>query len=188
MSSSAPTGTSTPLSPSRGMSPVPSSQPTSGTSPRKSSIIKLNLNPSKLSEIQSAPPNPSPMSDGEATGGEMSDGAGGVRKKGLKLRLGNKSPTPSASRAGSPVANGSRAGSPAAPGAGLNQGQSMLDIYSPVLYSTCFFISHYFLFQGQLLDKVCKRSLAIIILFGKLKTKASETAHRILSELLFTLP
>lgn len=84
---------------SRPMSPSPS-QSGSGTSPRKSSIIKLNLNPSKLSEIQSMPPNPT--SDGEGTAGEMSDGAGGKKK--IKLRL-------SGSRAGSPT-GGSRAGSP----------------------------------------------------------------------------
>jgi transcription initiation factor TFIIF subunit alpha len=57
------------------------------------------------------------MSDGEATGGEMSDVS---RSKKIKLRIG----TPSGSRAGSPVpgragsigAGGSRAGSPAAQG------------------------------------------------------------------------
>lgn len=111
-------GTSTPVPGSRPMSPAPSGQA------RKSSVIKLNVNPSKLSEIQNAPPNPSPvyggsMSDGEATGGEMSDGG---KKKKIKLRIGS----PSGSRAGSPAPGraasagvGSRAGSPAA------QGQSM---------------------------------------------------------------
>lgn len=101
------------------MSPAPTSQLAPNISPRKSSIIKLNLNPSKLSEIQSIPPNPSPIaggatSDGEATGGEMSDG--GKRRK-IKLRLGG---SPTESRAASPVpvragsagAGGSRAGSP----------------------------------------------------------------------------
>ena len=120
--SSQPTGTSTPIPGSRPMSPAPSSsQPAPNTSHRKSSIVKLTVAPSKLSEIQSTPPNPSPiqgsaMSDGEATGGEMSDGG---RKKKFKLRLGG---TPSGSRAGSPApgragsigAGGSRAGSPAA--------------------------------------------------------------------------
>lgn len=117
--SSQPTGTSTPTPGSRPMSPAPSaSQP----APRKSSILKLTVASSKLSEISSAPPNPSPvqgnaMSDGEATGGEMSDVS---RPKKLKLRVG----TPSGSRAGSPApgragsigAGGSRAGSPAAQG------------------------------------------------------------------------
>jgi transcription initiation factor TFIIF subunit alpha len=98
------------------MSPAPTSQAALNSSPRKSSIIKLNLNPSKLSEIQSVPPNPSPViggatSDGEATGGEMSDS--GKRSK-IKLRLGG---SPTGSRAGSPgvgrAGSGrSRAGSP----------------------------------------------------------------------------
>ena len=118
--SSQPTGTSTPIPGSRPMSPAPSSQPAPNTSHRKSSIVKLTVAPSKLSEIQSAPPNPSPiqgsaMSDGEATGGEMSDVG---KKKKIKLRLGG---TPAGSRAGSPApgrassigAGGSRAGSPA---------------------------------------------------------------------------
>jgi len=101
------------------MSPAPpASQPAPNQSPRKSSIVKLNVNPSKLSDIQSSPPNPSPvygaMSDGEATGGEGSDG--GPRKK-IKIRIKGQSPT--GSRAGSPVpgkassVGGSRAGSPA---------------------------------------------------------------------------
>lgn len=100
------------------MSPAPSSQQGPNSSPRQSSIVKLNLNPSKLSEIQSVPPNPSPVtggatSDGEATGGEMSDG--GKRSK-IKLRLVG---TPTGSRAGSPGIRkagpvGSRASSPSA--------------------------------------------------------------------------
>lgn len=116
--SSQATGSSTPIPGSRPMSPAPTSQPGSNSSPRKSSIIKLNLNPSKLSEIQSVPPNPSPItggatSDGEATGGEMSDG--GKRSK-IKLRLGG---SPTGSRAGSPGigragSGGSRADSPSA--------------------------------------------------------------------------
>jgi hypothetical protein len=70
------------------------------------------------------------MSDGEATGGEMSDGG---KKKKIKLRVSS----PSGSRAGSPApgragpigTGGSRAGSPAA------QGQSMQSISpSPILY------------------------------------------------------
>jgi len=114
--SSQATGTTTPIPGSRPMSPAPTSQAALNSSPRKSSIIKLNLNPSKLSEIQSVPPNPSPViggatSDGEATGGEMSDS--GKRSK-IKLRLGG---SPTGSRAGSPGigragSGGSRAGSP----------------------------------------------------------------------------
>jgi hypothetical protein len=119
------------------MSPAPSaSQPTTGTNARKSSIIKLNLNPSKLSEIQSAPPNPSAvMSDGEGTAGEMSDSAGDHKRKSIKLRLGSgPGHSPSASRAGSP-AYGSRAGSPVAVAGSQAQGQqqSMLDIYPPIV-------------------------------------------------------
>ena len=55
------------------------------------------------------------MSDGEATGAEMSDGG---QKKKIKLRIGGRSPrgsragTPAPGRAGSP-GGGSRAGSPA---------------------------------------------------------------------------
>jgi transcription initiation factor TFIIF subunit alpha len=105
------------------MSPAPSaSQPLPNQSSRKSSIVKLNVNPSKLSDIQSAPPNPSPvynaMSDGEATGGEGSDG--GARKA-KKIKLTIKGQSPMGSRAGSPApgkagsVGGSRAGSPAAP-------------------------------------------------------------------------
>ena len=116
------TRTSTPVPGSRPMSPAPStSQSVPNQSPRKSSIVKLNVNPSKLSDIQSAPPNPSPvynaMSDGEATGGEGSDG--GVRKA-KKIKLTIKGQSPMGSRAGSPApgksgsVGGSRAGSPAA--------------------------------------------------------------------------
>lgn len=58
------------------------------------------------------------MSDGEATGGEGSDGGRKVKK--LKLTV-NKGQSPTGSRAGSPApgkagsVGGSRAGSPAAP-------------------------------------------------------------------------
>jgi len=121
-SSSAPTGTSTPIPESRQLSPVPLSQPVLGQSTRKSSIIKFHVNSTKLNDISSAPPNPSPtggsMSDGEATGGEMSDGG---KKKKIKLRIGGASP--GGSRAGSPVpgiagsvGTSSRAGSPQAQG------------------------------------------------------------------------
>lgn len=94
------------------MSPEPFN-PAGSQSPRKSSIVKLTVNPNKVSNIQSAPPNPSPVrsgatSDGEATGGEMSDG--GKKKKKIKLVF---TGTPNGSRAGSPAA-GSRSGSPAA--------------------------------------------------------------------------
>ncbi|KAG9228573.1 putative transcription initiation factor IIF subunit alpha [Amylocarpus encephaloides] len=118
--------------PSRASTPIPCSQPapsalTGQLLPgRKSSVVKLNIAPSKLSEIQSALPNPNPvhggsMSDAEATGGEMSDGG---KKKKQKLRLGG---SPSGSRAGSPearrVGSGSRAGSPFSqvPGSGRTQ-------------------------------------------------------------------
>lgn len=115
--SSQPTGTSTPIPGSRPLSPAPSSQP--GQNSRKSSVIKLNVSGNKVSDIQNNPPDPSPtshMSDGEATGGEMSDG--GTKKK-IKLKFGGGSPTgsrsgsPAPGRAGSVAAGGSRAGSPA---------------------------------------------------------------------------
>ncbi|ELR05299.1 hypothetical protein VC83_06089 [Pseudogymnoascus destructans] len=100
LSSSQPTGTST----RRSGSPHPSSSaPAGGVSPRKSSIVKLHVSSSRLSDIQANAPHPA-MSDSE-----MSDGAGGKRKSGIKLRLGTSA---SPSRAGSPT-NGSRAGSPA---------------------------------------------------------------------------
>ncbi|KAL2065680.1 hypothetical protein VTL71DRAFT_3350 [Oculimacula yallundae] len=108
-------GSSTPIPGSRPMSPDPS-QPGGSQSPRKSSIVKLTVNPNKVNNIQASPPNPSPVrsgatSDGEATGGEMSDGA--KRKKKIKLVFNN---TPGGSRAGSPIPGGagSRSGSPAA--------------------------------------------------------------------------
>jgi transcription initiation factor TFIIF subunit alpha len=120
--SSQPTGTSTPIPGSRPMSPAPSSQPLPDAGSRKRSIVKLTVASSKLSEISSALPNPSPvqgnaMSDGEATAGEMSDVS---RPKKIKIKFG----TPSGSRAGSPApgragsigAGGSRAGSPTAQG------------------------------------------------------------------------
>ncbi|TVY23032.1 Transcription initiation factor IIF subunit alpha [Lachnellula hyalina] len=115
-------GTSTPVPGSRPMSPAPSGSQSASSQGRKSSVVKLNVNPSKLSEIQKAPPNPSPvhggfMSDGEATGGEMSDAG---KKKRIKIRVGSPSGsragTPAPGRAGSIGAGGSRAGSPAAQG------------------------------------------------------------------------
>jgi len=66
-----------------------------------STAVKLNVNTSRLSEL--SPNSPVAGSDGEATGGEMSDGG---RKKKIKLRLGG---SPTGSRAGSPVP--ARAGS-----------------------------------------------------------------------------
>lgn len=95
--SSQPTGTSTPIP---------------GQTQRKSSIVKMSVNPSELSRISSSPPNPQGhTSDGEATGGEMSDGAGGKKKK-ITLRIGG---SPTTSRPGSPAPGKSvsRAGSPA---------------------------------------------------------------------------
>ncbi|KAI9820383.1 MAG: hypothetical protein M1827_006007 [Pycnora praestabilis] len=141
-SSSQSTHTSTPLPGSRPMSPAPS-DPSRPQPPlqRKSSIIKLSVEPSKLHEISATTPRPSDHnkrsrtaagsgSEAEATGGEMS--SDGAKKKRIKLRMGgsSKSGTPQGSRAGSPVpaaqaggagaqrgsvsvANGARAGSPA---------------------------------------------------------------------------
>jgi hypothetical protein len=72
------------------------------------------------------------MSDGEATGGEGSDGG---QKKKIKLRIKNQSPagsraaSPAPGRAGS--VGGSRAGSPAAP-------QSMQSIfYYSIVLASC---------------------------------------------------
>jgi transcription initiation factor TFIIF subunit alpha len=107
------------------MSPAPASQPGLDTSQRRSSILKFNVPPSKLSEIQSAPPHPSPISGGPTSDGEVTEMSDGGTKKKIKLRLNQSSTT--ASRAGSPalgggpVGNGggntgSRAGSPVAPG------------------------------------------------------------------------
>ncbi|TGO35527.1 hypothetical protein BHYA_0155g00180 [Botrytis hyacinthi] len=97
VSSSQPTGTSTPIP---------------GQPQRKSSIVKMSVNSNELSRISSSTPNPqSATSDGEATGGEMSDGAGSKKKK-ITLRMGG---SPTTSRPGSPIpgkSSGSRAGSP----------------------------------------------------------------------------
>ncbi|KAL3420112.1 transcription initiation factor IIF subunit alpha [Phlyctema vagabunda] len=114
-------GTSTPIPGSRPMSPAPGSQ--SGQTPRKSSTVKLNVN-SKLSESKSSASGA--MSDGEATGGEMSDGAGGKNRK-IKLKIGGASPmgsrvgSPAPGRAGSAGAGGSRAGSPAIAGTSMKR-------------------------------------------------------------------
>lgn len=112
---------------SRQMSP-------SGEPERKPTLIKLSVNPTKLSEISSSAPNPQKKrirekmggagsgSDGEATGGEQSENG---RKK-IKLRVTSPNAnTPRGSRAGSPNVTtgvvsgagrggGSRAGSPTA--------------------------------------------------------------------------
>lgn len=70
------------------------------------------------------------MSDGEATAGEMSDGAGGQKKKSIKLRIGGGPSGGPSSCVGSPV-NGSRAGSPTAAAAGSTGSgqQGMVDSY-----------------------------------------------------------
>ncbi|KAI9836055.1 MAG: hypothetical protein M1819_001666 [Sarea resinae] len=115
---------------SRPMSPAPEG-------PRKrSSIVKIPIEPSKLNEISSSPPRPEKRnhqalagsgSEGDGTAGDLSDGAN--KRKKIKLRVGG-SPTggsPQGSRAGSPeqagapqrkpsAVSGSRAGSPVAPG------------------------------------------------------------------------
>lgn len=103
---------------------VSSSQPTGASTPipgqpqRKSSIVKMSVSPNELSRISSSAPNPqTATSDGEATGGEMSDGAGSKKK--ITLRMGG---SPTTSRPGSPIpgkSSGSRAGSPSQ-GAGKN--------------------------------------------------------------------
>jgi transcription initiation factor TFIIF subunit alpha len=117
---SQPTGTSTPLPGSRPMSPVPSTQPLPGQSQRNPSDVKMNS--SDPSRIGSNSPNPQgATSDGEATGGEMSDGAGGKKKKKMILRIGGSPNTsrpasPAPGRAGSAGAD-SRSGTPVqAPG------------------------------------------------------------------------
>ncbi|KAI9845382.1 MAG: hypothetical protein M1838_001737 [Thelocarpon superellum] len=131
--SSQPTGTSTPKGESGPHSPVPSSSaPDLGRAlPRKSSVIRLSVDSSKLSEISAAAPKPNLRrpavggagsgSDGEATGGEMSEGG---RHKKIKLRLNSKgsplSGSPPGSRAGSPNPVGGRQGSNA--GAGSRAG------------------------------------------------------------------
>ncbi|KAM3068197.1 transcription factor IIF subunit tfg1 [Clarireedia jacksonii] len=102
--SSQPTGTSTPLPGSRPMSPVPSTQPLPGQPQRNSSGVKLNVDPSRIGS--NSPNAQGATSDGEATGGEMSDGAGGKKKKKMILRIGG---SPTTSRPASPAPG--RAGS-----------------------------------------------------------------------------
>ncbi|KAI9848604.1 MAG: hypothetical protein M1837_007273 [Sclerophora amabilis] len=115
-SSSQPAGTSTPTPGTHQMSPVApsSSAPESSssrpkTTQRKSSIVKLPIEPSRLTEISSAPPRPEKAhkrqrgmsSDGDEVGGDTSEGG---KKKKIKIRF-SGSPSggsPQSSRAGSP--------------------------------------------------------------------------------------
>jgi hypothetical protein len=143
------TGSSTPLPGSRPMSPVPSSQPNAGTSPNKSNIVKLNVG----SRFGATSPGAGSGSDGEATAGEMSDGAGGViKKKSFKLRIGgnrNGTASPSGSRAGSPApgaAGISRPGSPAVVSTSKSKNH-----LSPNLYSLLFCSKH---------EHVCEEALS----------------------------
>ncbi|KAI9803123.1 MAG: hypothetical protein M1833_001194 [Piccolia ochrophora] len=137
-SSSQPTASNTPAPGSRAMSPAPSSSApdVSRSQPpqRKSSIVRLSVESSKLNEISSMAPKPQGKrgragagsgSDAEATGGEMSEGA--RKKKKNNLRMNGTSPdgSPTSSRAGSPnptsnrqgmgIGGGSRASSPPMP-------------------------------------------------------------------------
>lgn len=96
--SSQPSGAGTP----RQNSLAPSSSAPAGDRPRKSSIVTLPMNGSKLSAISSRSPNP------HNSDTEMSDAGGASKKSGMKLRLGAGSASPS----GQNTPNGSRAGSP----------------------------------------------------------------------------
>ncbi|KAI9760144.1 MAG: Pre-mRNA-splicing factor cwc26 [Chaenotheca gracillima] len=122
-SSSQATGTSTPIPGSRQMSPAAEPSSSSSSRPsqqqsssqqgpsRKSSIVKLPIEPARLTEISSAAPRPDKNhkrarremsgSDGDDVAGS---GSGGETKKKIKLKF-SGSP-----RGGSP--QGSRAGSP----------------------------------------------------------------------------
>jgi hypothetical protein len=90
----------------------------------------------RTSDVQGSTTNPSSagvMSDGEATGGEMSDA--GAKKK-IKLKFGGGSPT--GSRAGSPApgragVSGSRAGSPAVQGSGKSSTFEHLSVLSAII-------------------------------------------------------
>lgn len=86
------------------------SAPGGSQSPRSSSIVKLHVNSSRISDIQAGSPHPA-SSDGEMSEG----GAGGKKRSGLKLRLGGSA---APSRGGSPM-NDSRAGSPAGQSQGM---------------------------------------------------------------------
>ncbi|KAI9786251.1 MAG: hypothetical protein M1839_007662 [Geoglossum umbratile] len=128
VSASQETGTSTPVSESRPMSPVPfSSAPAQLGSPRKSSVVSLAIDPAKLQEVTSAPPRPG-NSPPRTNAGSNSDGEttdGGVGRK-IKLRFGSAAnPSPTNSRAGSPNPpdNAARKGPSARqPGTGSRQG------------------------------------------------------------------
>ncbi|KAJ5040510.1 uncharacterized protein L3040_006165 [Drepanopeziza brunnea f. sp. 'multigermtubi'] len=110
-------GSSTPVPGSRPMSPAPQ-QAGPGQISRKGSLVNIKVNQGKLSDIVSAPPNPSPVrgsaaGDGEATGGEGSDGGKAPQK--IKIHIASRA----GSRAGSPAAASgespsSRAQSPSA--------------------------------------------------------------------------
>ena len=94
---------------SRLSSPVHQSPSAPGNASRKSSIIKLNLNPTSLNNIASSPPQPSPKVSRSSAGSDSEMSDGGRRTKKLKTHAtatsGKSSPT--VSRPGSPVANGS---------------------------------------------------------------------------------
>lgn len=108
------TGTSTPRAGSRPMSPAPGQAGKAGA----------KVGATRMMDVGQG------MSEGEATAGEMSDGAGGVKPKKLKLRLGGSgNASPAASRAASP-AMASRAGSPAGNG---GVGRSEFSIRFPPL-------------------------------------------------------
>ena len=116
--SSQPTGTSTPLPESRSGSPPPSSAP-------EGRVSKFSVDAAKLSEIAGGKRikiryGGGSGSEGEATGGEMSDD--GQRPKKLKLRINAPSNggSPTGSRAGSPNLSTGRPGAP--PGSGSRAG------------------------------------------------------------------
>ncbi|KAI9826125.1 MAG: hypothetical protein M1832_000574 [Thelocarpon impressellum] len=125
-SSSQPTATSTPIAGSRPNSPPPSSAPDGRPHQRKSSVIKLSVEPSKLNDISSAAPRPEKRSKGRMGAGSGSEGEApggeeGKQRTKIKLRLNGSPPggSPTGSRAGSPNppptahgGSGSRAGSP----------------------------------------------------------------------------
>ncbi|KAI9681521.1 MAG: hypothetical protein M1817_002805 [Caeruleum heppii] len=141
VSSSQRTATSTPVPASRPMSPGPPSSAPEATKPlaapqpqRKSSIVRLSVEPGKLNELSTSASakhgkrsrfgGAASGSDAEATGTDMSDG--GQQRKKIKLRMNPPSVggTPEGSRSGSPnptqrtsgsVGNAGRPGSP--PGA-----------------------------------------------------------------------
>jgi transcription initiation factor TFIIF subunit alpha len=106
----------------------------SESSGNESSRKKLKKNVTSAAASRSGTPLPQARravvmgagsgSDGEATAGEMSDGAMGKRKK-LKLVSHSARGTPSASRAGSPNPQG--AASPGSPGGSIVEPSEILD-------------------------------------------------------------